>query len=117
MTGLDARLVPKITKILNKYGKTVSFKSIPIRAYNPNTGRTATAGEDESTGKITPPEPWTLAPLPGSMVQQGDMSTYTQYVAEVGHKVVVDEEIWEVVAIGKVYTGDLVGMYLLQLRL
>jgi hypothetical protein len=116
MTSLDARLIPRIAKILNKYGKTVTFTWKDIKQYNPAEGRVANAGDEELTAKITPPEPWTMAPLPGSTVQAGDMSTYTQAKVEAGTKMLFDDEVWEVVAIGKVWTGELEGMRLLQLR-
>jgi hypothetical protein len=76
------------------------------------------AGETDQTIKITPPEPWTLAPLPDSTVEAGDMSAYsgTDVVPDVGMKVSFDGQIWTVMAVGRVYTGDLVAMYLLQLR-
>jgi hypothetical protein len=121
MTSLDRRLVPKVQALIAKYGKTVTVTVPGLRSYSVADGTVCAAGDTDYSVKITPPTPWTMAPLPGSSVQSGDMSAYVaasglEFTPDAGMVLTDGGQAWTVMAVGRIYTGDLVAMYLLQLR-
>lgn len=121
MAELD-RLIPRIKTIITKYGKSVTRYAKVTKDYDPTTGTTTVSGLSENPCKITPPEPWTKDPLPGVAVLMGDMSCYTDTVSgepSIGDTLAASDwtKDWTIVGVGRIYTGDLVGLYVLQLRL
>ena len=126
MTALDARLVPKILSLIDRFGKTVRViepgATRTNADYDPTTGKVDVGTPLSYDVKVTPPQPCREALTPGVEVMLGDMTVYVpaavlkvpptaQTTLEMdGH------ETWAVVAMGRIYTGDILALWELQLR-
>lgn len=120
MTVLDDRLVPKTKEILDRLGKSMDLAVKDEGTYNANGSVT---GQTESTQTVTasPPIEYTSRLIDGDVIKLGDVQVF---VAALGltltpaekMKVTFDGEDWRAVTVKKIYSGDLIALWELQLR-
>jgi hypothetical protein len=133
-TELDKKLIPKVKDIVERFGKLVKFKVTKSGTINPATGDISGSTESTFEIKVTPPQdvftPRELGVLTqytdNDVVKIGDTQIYLpakdlDFVPIEGMRVVIENELgtdeeWEVIRIGKIYTGDDVALYGMQLR-
>ena len=121
MTRLDVRLIPKIAKLLDTYGKDVIFEEIALKKYDPENGTVTEAGHVQHPWKITPPEGYEARMIDGETIRTGDERTYIAaqdipFSPVPGMKVSYDSLTWRVVSVQPIRTGEETGAYEIQLR-
>lgn len=105
-------------------GKTVTIERTDS-SYDPSTGDTTTTVSNSATVAVTIPNEYQLARIDETLIQAGD--TVVQVPAkglDLGtpdgpksdDRVLLDGRQWGIVQIGRVWTGEDVGAYTLQLR-
>jgi len=119
MTVLDDTLVPKIKDTIAKYGKKVIF-TVDTNTFDPATGLTTTTSKTY-TEFVTPPQSFDIRYVNNDLIRKEDLlislaAKSLKFTPAVGMKITIDSKIYRTVALEKVYTGDLVGMYNIQLR-
>jgi len=120
-TKLDTKLVPKILSLVNKYGKTLVFYTYPLTAYDPTTGEETEGAATTYSLKTTPPAQYESKLIDGDLVRNGDTwvllpASGLEFTPVPGIKVTFDSITLKIVSVEKIYTGDLIGAYTLQLR-
>lgn len=117
--ALDQQMRALAVDLINEYGKTIKLTR-EITTFDPSTGQTVTTETDYSVVS-TPPADFSRSRVDGTLIQQGDM--YIEIAAqglaiapEDTDKVTIDGQVWSIVGISPVYSGELVTMYGLQLR-
>ena len=142
MTPLDIELVPLAQELLAEYGKAAVWR-IPQGVYDPIAGALSGAQPiREVPITITPPQPYeqTYEGVKGSLrgavyvpttVLGGDMECYVaaKQLSDQGFvppttagqpqllgSVKFDNEVWGIVSLGRVYTGEQIALYKMQLR-
>jgi hypothetical protein len=120
-TTLDTKLVPRAKALLDRYGMTVSVKARGGTA-NYKTGEVESPGDSTYTGvKITPPFPYEHREIDGDTIRLGDAKSYLaaqdlSFTPIIGMMLTIGSEMWAIVGVGVVRTGDSVALYQLQLR-
>ena len=120
-TRLDKRLLPKVLKLINKYGKEVIFRDDPDGTYDPTTGKYTAGTVLYHDRRIIPPFPFDEKYINGDTIRVGDILTgvaasgipFTPYE---GMKVDISSVIWRIIKTGSVYTGQNIALFMLQLR-
>jgi len=158
-TNLDKRMIPKVVKLINKYGKTVVFKLYPNAKYNPPTGDMQNLDPIGYIKKIIPPYNYDDKYINGDLIKVGDMQSgmgvnYTSIPSGVqvvingqpinivmdgnlinvavdqspadisnvdfkpkeGVEIIIDGLTWKIVRVMPIYSGQLIALYLFQLR-
>ena len=118
MATLD-RLRSKVATIVSDKGKTVVY-SVTTNTYVATTGvntQTTTA----HTVKVTPPKEPETRLVDGVLVKQGDAFVSLAdfeipFTPKTGDEITFDSETWVVIAIEKLYSGELVALWNLQIR-
>lgn len=121
MTVLDDKMIPKIFAIIERYGKSVTFTVEAVQSYNPATGETTAATPVTHTRKVTPPTAYEQRFVDGETIRAGDMKVFVAaqglaFVPALDQRVTIDSVAWRIMAVGPIYTGELVALYELQLR-
>ena len=119
LTALDDRLGPKALALILKYGKTATV-DVTTYAYTTSSGGT-TPTVVSHTVKISPPEAYEISMSNANTVQQGDMKCMIAalglaFTPKIGIEIVFDSQRWKVVSFEPVYSGDLVVVWIFQLR-
>lgn len=120
MTRLDDTLVPKTKEILDDLGKSMDLSVKDDGTFNPDGSVT---GQVESTQTVlaSPPLGYASRLIDGDVIREGDVQVLlaaqglTLTPAE-KMKVAFDGETWTAVRVKKVYSGDLIALWDLQLR-
>ena len=118
MASLD-HIRSKVAGIITDKGKTVTYVSA-VAVYSAATGATVETVTSYSV-KVTPPKRFENSVVDGELIQLGDaqvtLADYAKVVTpKSGDKITIDSEVWTVVAVGKVFSGELVATWKLQLR-
>jgi len=120
MATLDALFPGLAARLIDQFGATASLETV-TKTDDPATGKVAETVSAASV-KLTPPEPFSIGPIDGSLVEAGDMATL---VAAPGlnaaptanrDRLVFASEAWQIVAVDPIYSGDAAAAYRLQLR-
>ena len=120
MTVLD-RFFPRLAeRLIDKFGAAATLETV-AKTEDLVTGK---VGESvvASPVKITPPEPFAIGQIDGSLIQAGDMATViaakglNAVPAANRDRLIFASETWQVVAVDPIYSGDSVTAYRLQLR-
>jgi len=116
---LDSVLVPLANKLVNDFGKTVTYKQ-RVSSYDATTGKT-TFTETESSAIITPPEPYRQNRIDGTTIQAGDAvaniaGSSISFVPAISDRIDLNGSDWQVVRVNPVFSGEEVAIYELQLR-
>lgn len=120
-TALDTTLIPKIKSIIDTYGKTVTIAVPGLTHYDADSGSVIEAGTVTHTVKVTPPENYNSRWIDGDLILEGDCqislaASGLTFTPENGHVFTIDSQKWKVVRVQTEYTGDDIGLYVMQLR-
>jgi hypothetical protein len=120
-TALDTTLIPKIKSVIEKYGKTVTIDVSGLTHYDPDSGSVIESGTVTHTVKVTPPENFNSRWIDGDLIQEGDAQVSMSpsgltFTPENGHVFTIDNQKWKIVRVQTEYTGDDIGLYVMQLR-
>lgn len=120
-TVLDKKLLPKIEKILNKLGKTLTFKTYPNAVEHDVEGTVELGGLVEYQRKAIPPYEVEEKHVNGDTILSGDMLTGIagkdlEFMPVAGMTVVIDSIDWNIVRIKPVYSGEQIALFVVQLR-
>jgi hypothetical protein len=120
-TSLDIRMLPKAKALIAKYGKSIQLVPATV-AYTAAQSEGTRTESTPQTVKITPPEPYETRFIDGDLIKIGDTHCYmaakdAPAIPEEGMRAVIDGVRWLIVAVNKVYSGDDVCLYELQMRL
>lgn len=119
MTALDDRLGPKALALILKYGKTATVE-VASQSYALTTGGT-TSTPTTYTVKISPPESYEVTLDNANTVQVGDMKCLIAalnlaFTPKIGMDIIFDTQRWKVISVEPIYSGDLVVVWVFQLR-
>ena len=120
-TILDKRLIPRVKVIVDKYGKTVTFRTYPAETYDAASGSTTEGVKTDYSRKVTPPQNYESKYIDGEIIQEGDCQIFVPtkdlgFTPAKGMKVIFDSEVWKIIGLKPIYTGDDIALYELQLR-
>ncbi len=120
MATLDV-LFPGLTvRLIDRFGAMASLEVVTKTDDLVSGNVTETVVSTEI--KITPPEPFTVGLIDGSLVEAGDMTSLvaardlTARPAINRDRLVFALESWQIVAVDPIYSGDTATAYRLQLR-
>lgn len=131
MTATDTKLRQKAYDVIAEYGKSMTFYGNASDAghgtYNPATGLYESVPISiEYTYKASPPMAYNRAWREGDNVQEGDAlitlpalnlnSTFEDDALKAGMKVKIDDATFVTVRVEKIYSGEEITAYNLQLR-
>ena len=120
MARLDALFPGLAARLIDQFGATASLETV-TKSDDLATGKVTESVSARSV-KITPPEPFTVGLIDGTLVEAGDMTTLvaaqalTAAPAANRDRLVFASERWQVVAVAPIYSGDAAAAYRLQLR-
>lgn len=123
MTTFDVKMGALAARLVTKYGKEISFADRESRVYDPATGKTEFPSIALTPVKSSPPFAYDAKWVDGDQIAATD--TYVLLARELlpagftptnGMDVVIDTVVFRVMSIGKLYSGDLVAAYQVQLR-
>ena len=120
MATLDALFPGLAARLIDRFGASASLETV-TKTDDLTTGKVA---ESVATAelKITPPEPFSIGLIDGTLVEAGDMTTLVaaQSLSSIPvanrDRLVFAAETWRIVTVGPIYSGDDVTAYRLQLR-
>lgn len=120
MATLDALFPGLAARLIDRFGAVASLETVTKvdDLVSGNVTETAVTAKI----KITPPEPFTIGLIDGTLVEAGDMTTLVagQDMATAPtanrDRLVFAADTWQIVAVDPIYSGDLVAAYRLQLR-
>ena len=118
-TAFDNIFVPLATQLVdNTFGFDATHRRV-TRSYDPDTGKNTVSNAD-TTVKITPPSPYDERRIDGTLIQIGDeqiiMSSNSGVVPQTSDLFVIGGNIWQVVRISPIVSGELTAAYSVQLR-
>jgi hypothetical protein len=125
MTTLDDKLVPKAFELVEKFGQFATFTTDELEqsGYDPSTGHVTPGAPTNTVLKVTPPEEYDeyYAEKHKDIIIFGDMKTYLPaynlpFDIEKVTEVNIEGELFSIVGIEKIYTGNEIALYELQLR-
>lgn len=120
-TVLDIRLRPKIATLITKYGKNIRFDIYPTESYRPDKGDVLTGDLTSYTKKCIPPYEVEKKYINGDTIQIGDLLTglagygldFDPQLATIAS---FDGVSYKIMKVGKIFTGELIGLYVFLLR-
>jgi len=120
MTTLDDALRPVAKDLLSTFGKDLTFIVKGSESYDATTG-SVTVSESSVVVKGSPPAPYARKYITGDLVKEGDVQTIIAaqgltITPDEGQRVEFDSEKWHIVSIKRIYSGEQVAAYELQLR-
>ena len=120
MATLDALFPGLAARLIERFGATASLETV-TKTDDLVTGK-VTETVAAAVIKITPPEPFTIGLIDGTLVEAGDMTTLvaaqelSKAPAANRDRLVFASETWQIVAVDPIYSGDAATAYRLQLR-
>lgn len=122
MTTLDDILLPAVKQLLTDLGKDASWDQTTGGVYDPATGDVTGESVTNNAVKITPLESYDRKFVDGHTVKDGDAycgvaAQDLAFTPKVGDDLVFDGETWEIVSVGRVFSGESVCLwYPVQVR-
>lgn len=123
-TALDTRIKAVVARLLPKYGKRVTLSKLTAIT-DPTTG-IAAKSTTSATVYATPPEAFDLGFRFNDVVKLGDLSLLVgpddvngkalAFTPGAGNTVAFDGQTFEVVSAERIYSGEDLAAYVLQLR-
>jgi hypothetical protein len=118
-TAFDNIFVPLAeTLVDNTFGFSATHRRV-TRTYNPDTGKNTVSNTDTSV-KITPPSPYDQRRIDGTVIQLGDqqviISTKSGVVPKSADQFVIGGNVWQVVQVSPIVSGEQTAAYEIQLR-
>lgn len=120
MATLDALFPGLAARLIDQFGATASLETV-TKIEDLASGK-VTETVVAAVVKITPPEPFTMGLIDGTLVEAGDMTTLvaaqglSASPAASRDRLVFANEVWQIVAVDPIYSGDAATAYRLQLR-
>ena len=120
-TELDTELLEDVYDIIDELGKTVTFWAYGSDTYDPTTGKRTTGDATEYDKKVIPPYEIALRYVDGDVIKVGDLLTGVpakdiEFTPIKGMSVTIGDDIWSIVRVSPIYSGERICLYLLQLR-
>lgn len=120
MTVLDDKLVPKAKQMLDTFGRTVTYR-VNSASFNPVESEITGGSVTNTSVKIVPPFPFERRLVDNDKIFEGDMLTYLAAkdlpITPALEGIVIDgSEEWKIVSVDKIYSGDELCLWQLQLR-
>ena len=122
-TALDTKLRAVALRLIDDYGQDAIFVVPTTSTYDPDTGATTETGPTEYTEKISPPRGYKANMIDGNVVQRGDRQAYIAasglaFTSETGLEVRLTdaEEVWRIVGVQEIFSGEQIAVYVLQMR-
>ncbi len=118
-TPLDAILVGEALGLIATYGTYMEF-TVPAPTYDRTTGSVSGSGASV-VRKASPPLAYSLRYADSDVVRRGDARIYVAasgltFTPDLNTKVVHDSVTWRVVDVNRLYSGDDLAAYELQVR-
>jgi hypothetical protein len=118
MSKLDA-LGDLVGRLSNDFGKAMTLKEHTGSEYDPDTGTTVDTYNDHSVSGIVRSFRQDL--MDGSAVQVGDLDVHVpasqiDFLPDTNDVLVMDGTEWSIVYARRIYTGESVGFFRLQVR-
>ena len=120
-TSLDTKLIPKTLEIINKFGKTVTFKERQISSYSANDGQAIETGVILHSSKVSPPEKFQKRFVDGDIVKESDLAVILPasgltWMPKRDLEVEFDNEVWKIMSVEPIFSGEQIVAYTIQLR-
>ena len=120
-TALDTKLRAVALRLIDDYGQDAIFVVPTTSTYDPDTGATTETGPTEYTEKISPPRGYKANMIDGNVVQRGDTVSGIAFrygIEETGLEVRLTdaEEVWRIVGVQEIFSGEQIAVYVLQMR-
>ncbi len=120
-TELDTEMLEAVDEIIEELGKTVTFWLYGSQTYDPETGKRTTGDATQYNKKVIPPYEVALRYVDGDLIHAGDLLTGVpakdiEFTPEKGTKVTIGSDVWVIVRVSPIYSGERIALYLLQLR-
>ena len=121
-TALDAEIVPVASELIALYGQDTVFVVPASKSYDPATGLTTETSPTNHTEKVTPPAPYDKRWTDSDLIQQDDVRIYLAvsgltFTPVKDMKVtLLTTEVFKIVKVSPIYSGDDIAVYDLQLR-
>lgn len=116
---LDTRARATADKLLDKFGKSITLTSIVEGSYDPATGDMG-AGTTTSTTHTAIIKDYNGIDFISGVVQAGDRKIMIAALGaptpQPADKVTIDSEVYQVIAVRYVWSGELPALYELQVR-
>jgi hypothetical protein len=116
---LDARARSTADKLLDKFGKSITLTSIVEGTYDPATGELS-GGTTTSTNHTAVIKDYNGIDFISGVVQAGDRKVMIAALGaptpQPADKVTVDSEVYQVVAVRHIWSGELPALYEMQVR-
>ena len=120
-TVLDDELLEAVYDIIDEFGKIVTFWIYPDQDYDPTIGENTLGDPTQYSKKVIPPYQINLKYVDGKLIKLGDLLTGIaaqdiEFTPTLKMKITIDSNIWTIININPIYSGEQIALYLLQLR-
>lgn len=116
---LDTRARTTADKLLDKFGKSITLTSITEGSYDPATGEMG-AGTTTSTTHTAIIKDFNGIDFISGVVQAGDRKIMIAALGaptpQPADKITIDSEIYQVISVRYVWSGELPALYEIQVR-
>jgi len=116
---LDGVMLPLAENLIESFGGAITYTQTS-ETFSATTGKT-TVMETNHSVIMTPPAPYNVNRIDGSVVQVGDLEAMLKaqnlgFVPAAGDKVTFNGTDWQVVGVKPLFSGALAAAYTIQLR-
>jgi len=120
-TEFDNETLDAMEEVLEEIYTDVSFWIYGSASYDPTTGKNTTGDATEYEKHVIPPFNAELRYVDGDVIRRGDLFTGVagkdiEFTPEEGISVTIGDDIWVVMAVQPIISGNRTPLYLLQLR-
>lgn len=116
---LDTRARATADKLLDKFGKSVTLTSIIEGSYDPTTGEMG-AGATTSTMHTAIIKDYNGIDFISGVVQAGDRKVMIAALGaptpQPADKITIDNEVYQVISVRYIWSGELPALYEMQVR-
>lgn len=116
---LDAKARSLADKLFTKFGKSITITSIVEGAYDPSTGEMS-GGTSTTTTHIALIKDFKGSDLIDGVIQAGDrqatIAALNATTPQPADKVTIDSEVYQVIAVRNVWSGELPAFFEMQVR-
>lgn len=108
-------------RLINKFGKTVSFNVVSGESYDPTTGGTTGASSSTVNRKISPPSPvsFLLDAFPNAKPGTAECfvaASGLTFTPSVNQQLTIDSVVWTITELMPIYSGDDIAAYGMLIR-
>lgn len=118
MTALDDRLVPRVKALIERFGKLLTF-TIEETSFDAAAGATVVNDRRLESVRCSPPAQFMIEAAGGTAKLSESLETYLpaqglSFEPKVGMVVSFDGRDRKVLGVGKVYTGEAIAVFRLE---